>query len=97
MQYPNAVLGAETEIQLLQLTATQMQWSINVQLEAQSQFAACLLPAKPKRIYTLLGTVKISHALKCHEKQTKHMHLYKVTTESLDYFEKTYISGDIWK
>ncbi len=29
MQYGNAVVGAETEIQALHLTATQMQWSMN--------------------------------------------------------------------
>ena len=33
MQYLNAAVGAETEIQALQLTATQMQWSMKEALQ----------------------------------------------------------------
>ena len=39
MQYHSAVVGAEMEIQAMQVTATQMQWSMNKTLEVQSKFA----------------------------------------------------------
>ncbi len=42
-QYGNAVVGAETEIRPLQLTATQLQWIMNEPLELSAPFSRLML------------------------------------------------------